>query len=33
MCPIDLVKSPEQVFRSAVDIVAAGVVREVVAEW
>jgi hypothetical protein len=33
MCSIDLVESPEQVLGSAVDIVAARVVGEVVAQW
>jgi hypothetical protein len=32
MCSIDLIESPEQVFGCTVDIVAARVVREVVAK-
>jgi hypothetical protein len=30
--PVDLVKPPQQVFRSLVHVIAAGVVREVVPE-
>jgi hypothetical protein len=33
MRTIDLIESPEQVFRGAVDIVAARGVRKVVAQW
>ena len=33
MCPIHLVEPPEQIFCSAVDVVAARIVGEVVAEW
>ena len=32
MCSVDLVESPEEVFRSSVDIIATRVIREVVAE-
>ena len=33
MCPIHLIESPQQVLRSAVDIVPARVVWKVVAKW
>jgi hypothetical protein len=31
--PVDLVESPEQVLCSAIDVVTAGVIGEVVAQW
>ena len=33
MCAIDLIEPPEKVFRRAIDIRAARVVGEIVAEW
>lgn len=33
MCPVDLIKSPQKVFGRLVDVVAARVVWEVVAQW
>ena len=33
MSAIDLVESPEQVFRCTIDIIAARVIWKVIAEW
>lgn len=33
MCPVDLVEPPQQILRRAVDIIAAGVIWKVIAEW
>lgn len=33
MSPIDLVESPQQVFRRSIDIVPSRVVGEVIAQW
>lgn len=33
MLTIYLIKSPKEIFRGTIDIIAAGIIRKVVAQW
>lgn len=33
MCPIHLIEPPQEILRSTINVVAARIIREVVAQW